>query len=47
MVYNRTYPSKKAFDQECIAEYAELFPTVCADFALYDFPDAGTDAGAS
>jgi len=40
MVYNRPYPSKKAFTQECIAEYAELFPTVCADFALYDFPDA-------
>lgn len=41
MVYNRTYPSKKAFEQECLAEYSELFPTVCADFALYDFPDAG------
>ena len=40
MVYNRSYPSKKAFDRECIAEYSELFPTVCADFALYDFPDA-------
>ena len=39
MVYNRTYPSKRVFDQECIAEYAEVFPTVCADFALYDFPD--------
>jgi uncharacterized protein YecE (DUF72 family) len=39
-VYNRTYPSRKAFEQECIAEYSELFPTVCADFALYDFPDA-------
>jgi uncharacterized protein YecE (DUF72 family) len=40
MVYNRAYPSKKAFTQECIAEYSTLFPTVCADFALYDFPDA-------
>ena len=40
IVYNRPYPSKKAFEQECITEYAELFPTVCADFALYDFPDA-------
>ena len=39
MVYNRDYPSKKAFDRECLAEYAGLFPTVCADFALYDFPD--------
>jgi uncharacterized protein YecE (DUF72 family) len=40
MVYNRTYPSKRVFDQECIAEYSEVFPTVCADFALYDFPDS-------
>lgn len=40
MVYTREYPSRKAFEQECIAEYSGLFPTVCADFALYDFPDA-------
>lgn len=40
MVYNRRYPSQKIFEQECIAEYSEIFPTVCADFALYDFPDA-------
>jgi uncharacterized protein YecE (DUF72 family) len=39
MVYNRAYPSKKAFDRECLTEYSALFPTVCADFALYDFPD--------
>lgn len=39
LVYNRSYPSKKVFDRECLTEYAELFPTVCADFALYDFPD--------
>jgi len=38
-VYMREYPSKKAFERECISEYAEVFPTVCADFALYDFPD--------
>jgi len=38
MVYNRTYPSKKAFERECLTEYSELFPTVCADFALYNFP---------
>ena len=37
-VYALKYPSKKAFDRECLAEYARLFPTVCADFALYDFP---------
>jgi uncharacterized protein YecE (DUF72 family) len=39
MVYNRTYPSKKAFERECLTEYSGLFPTVCADFALYNFPD--------
>ncbi|MCK5573176.1 MAG: DUF72 domain-containing protein [Bacteroidetes bacterium] len=38
-VYNRSYPSKRSFDQECLTEYAQLFPTVCADFALYDFPN--------
>ncbi len=38
IVYNRTYPSKKAFERECLSEYSGLFPTVCADFALYDFP---------
>ncbi len=38
MVYTRSYPSKRDFDQECLAEYATIFPTVCADFALYDFP---------
>lgn len=42
MVYNRTYPSRHAFEQTCLAEYATLFPTVCADFALYDFPAART-----
>lgn len=39
IIYNRVYPSKKVFDQECLSEYSEIFPTVCADFALYDFPD--------
>lgn len=39
LVYNRRYRSMKAFHQECLAEYSELFPTVCADFSLYDFPD--------
>ena len=42
MVYARSYPSKKVFDQECLAEYSEIFPTVCADFALYSFPDAAS-----
>ena len=39
-VYTRAYPSQKAFERECLAEYSELFPTVSADFALYDFPVA-------
>ncbi len=42
LVYRRSYPSRKAFEQECLAEYSGLFPTVCADFALYDFPDPET-----
>ena len=37
-VYNRAYPSQKVFERECLSEYSELFPTVSADFALYDFP---------
>jgi len=41
-VYRRSYPTKKLFERECLTEYAELFPTVCADFALYDFPDPET-----
>lgn len=39
IVYNRNYTSQKAFNEQCLAEYSELFSTVCADFALYDFPD--------
>jgi uncharacterized protein YecE (DUF72 family) len=30
--------SKKLFDSECLREYAETFPTVCGDFAFYQFP---------
>src|SRR5215475_5713917 len=32
--------SKKRFETECIAEYAEVFPAVCGDFAFYQFPSA-------
>lgn len=39
LVYNRRYGSQKEFNRDCLAEYSEVFPTVCADFALYDFPD--------
>ena len=30
--------SKKKFDHTCLAEYARTFPTVCGDFAFYQFP---------
>jgi len=31
--------SKKLFEAECLREYAALFPTVCGDFAFYQFPE--------
>jgi len=39
IIYSKDYTSKKAFNEQCLAEYSEVFSTVCADFALYDFPD--------
>jgi uncharacterized protein YecE (DUF72 family) len=30
--------SRKAFEADCLKEYAETFPTVCGDFAFYQFP---------
>ena len=30
--------SKRLFEDACLAEYAETFPTVCGDFAFYQFP---------
>ena len=30
--------SRQTFEQECLREYAETFPTVCGDFAFYQFP---------
>ena len=32
--------SRKLFEAECLREYAETFPTVCGDFAFYQFPSA-------
>jgi uncharacterized protein YecE (DUF72 family) len=32
--------SKPRFERECLAEYAETFPTVCGDFAFYSFYSA-------
>jgi uncharacterized protein YecE (DUF72 family) len=36
---NRGRFSQKMFEQECLQEYAETFPTVCGDFAFYQFPN--------
>jgi uncharacterized protein YecE (DUF72 family) len=33
--------SEARFDRLCLAEYAEVFKTVCVDAAYYKFPDAG------
>ena len=30
--------STKRFEQDCLAEYAEVFPIVCGDFSFYQFP---------
>lgn len=30
--------SRQLFERECLREYAETFPTVCGDFAFYQFP---------
>jgi len=30
--------SKKLFEDSCLTEYATVFPTVCGDFAFYQFP---------
>ena len=31
--------AEKRFEQRCLAEYAEVFKTVCVDAAYYRFPD--------
>lgn len=30
--------SKKRFHEECLREFAEIFPTSCGDFSFYSFP---------
>src|SRR5499427_10347230 len=32
--------AKTRFERDCLAEYAEVFKTVCVDAAYYDFPRA-------
>lgn len=34
--------SRKKFESECLAEYAETFPAVCGDFTFYQFPSGET-----
>ena len=31
--------SRRLFESTCLMEYAETFPTVCGDFAFYQFPE--------
>lgn len=31
--------AESRFERDCLAEYAEVFPTVCVDAAYYKFPD--------
>jgi uncharacterized protein YecE (DUF72 family) len=30
--------SRKLFEESCLEEYVSIFPTVCGDFAFYQFP---------
>ncbi len=30
--------SKAKFEEDCLAEYAQIFPTVCGDLTFYQFP---------
>jgi uncharacterized protein YecE (DUF72 family) len=34
--------SQRKFERECLSEYAEVFHTVCGDFAFYQFPSQAT-----
>ncbi|MFC1484299.1 DUF72 domain-containing protein [Candidatus Neomarinimicrobiota bacterium] len=38
MVYKDHYPSQKAFQRRCLAEYARHFPAVGVDATFYRFP---------
>ncbi len=39
LVYQDHYPSRKAFQRRCLAEYARHFPAVGMDATFYRFPD--------
>jgi uncharacterized protein YecE (DUF72 family) len=32
--------SQRKFEQDCLTEYASIFPIVCGDFSFYQFPSA-------
>jgi uncharacterized protein YecE (DUF72 family) len=34
--------SERKFNDQCLSEYAHVFPTVCGDFAFYQFPSKET-----
>jgi uncharacterized protein YecE (DUF72 family) len=36
----RNASAQRRFERDCLAEYAGVFPTVCGDFAFYQFPSA-------
>jgi uncharacterized protein YecE (DUF72 family) len=36
--FSRGRFARRLFESECLREYAETFPTVCGDFAFYQFP---------
>ncbi len=38
LYHSRGRFSKKIFESACLTEYADVFPTVCGDFAFYQFP---------
>lgn len=38
--FSRGRFSRKKFEAECLAEFAETFPIVCGDFSFYQFPTA-------
>ncbi|MEW6058493.1 MAG: DUF72 domain-containing protein, partial [Bdellovibrionota bacterium] len=37
-IYVEEYRSKKDFEQNCLKEYSEIFPTVGGDFSFYNWP---------
>lgn len=37
-IYVARYKSKKDFEQNCLAEYAQIFPAVGGDFSFYNWP---------